>query len=322
MFNLDLSKIASAIRNMPRLVVDGTELEYNLLGFSDAPNDTQPKYRLDRWITASDFADGMNSLTLYAVWDSPVLVKFSPGNITTVGTMQPIIIQSNRNETVPVCGYTPSDPSYMLKKAEYYSSSKWEDVDNSSQETVCVHEFSGWECVIGGRSVKIPAGQQLNVSIDRSQVPVITLVAQWTVAWNIMRFVVDEDLYCRALVNVANPTVPYVESPTITVPDTTFIGWDMVPGSMLPLPDSTPLKVVDEEGSLICGEDVSEYPIVCVEAGSLEYETQVNARLHLKIHTTHVIQFKFVNQHGEVQEVHETVGEGAVLPGFHIHSRV
>ena len=355
-FRFNLEEVSSAVKSLPVFIHKDTSIEYQLMGFSTDKLATQPQYSTRDAIYAQDFKAGQLTLMLYAIWrPKKILVQFEPGRATVENpdAMPHVLVSASKPYVVPECSYVES---HILPRFTYHESDSWERVDASGTEMLCPHVFSHWVAHVQGQDVDVDPFGALDFSAFSRQAPVVTLSAQWEFAWNVIRFRVEEEVYCEALVSKKTPILHLPKTPKLTASDQVFLIWDMVDGSALPsLAERPPLVVCDVDGHAICGdssnptdvmcEPESGTPIVCHDTtpvvcegadpidlvvchgeGQLMYGFFVDAWVGIDAKTLFNVIFRFyeLGESGEVEMVDRVahVMSNHKLPVFHIHNEV
>ena len=334
-FVLDLGSIT--LNSNPTYTNDGHTIQYNLRGYS---KDAGSTYHVDKWldgvVTKNDFGENQTTLVLHAVWQCDCILKFHPGQYAGSARESRVIPSMVVQGGVPVTLPSPNDsvfyngPSTREFQFTYHQSTtgKWSDPPEHDGEQVKTYQFKSWRYQCSVKNGVVAGGGKLvpPSNFGMSAEPVVDFYAEWELAYDKIRMMVGDELYCEALVsrqeNVfhAPPTPPEIIDDELE-----FLTWDIqdgeyLQGLVIDVPvvcnldgqAQLPLQVVCEDSStVVCNETsmdvVTGEPIVCnngqrpivCEQGVYAYDIVANAILINPILAKFNVVFKYLKTDGD-----------------------
>ena len=339
-FVLDLGSIS--FNSTPTYTNDGHTVQYTLVGYSKTAGST---YHVDKWldgvVTKNDFGENQTTLVLHAVWKCDCILKFHPGqyagSANESGVIPSVVVPGGVPFTLP----SPNDsvfyngPSATEFQFVYHDSNseKWTNpYPKHEGEEVKINQFKHWryQCaikngnIVGGGKLVPPSNFGMSVE------PVVDFYAEWELAYDKIRLMVGDELYCEALVSRKENVFHAPPTPPVIVNDDNsnleFLMWDIQEGEYLPgLVINVPIVCNLDDDSLpepvVC-HDSQEEPIVC-EQGAYAYDIVANAILVDSTATKFNVVFKYLksDDNGSYarDKVSFIVDQNCPIPRFHIH---
>lgn len=326
-FRIQLSDINGFFDSQPEYRYgheDGQVVKYSLMGFSTSADSNDIVWRMNDTITSNDIDSDKGPLLLYAVWSSPIVLRFRSGYgdlDSDAAVMPPIVVESKKTTQLPRCSFVASgDP---IKKSTYYPGQIWEPVPDDASAMVSPYGFSHWECRSSGQTMTFGDMEQLYIQGSYNQNPEMVLQAQWEACWNKVTFIVEGEKYCDLLVSRRTNLLEYPEVPP-SVNGKIFVGWDKDEGDYLP-GMSNPVEIVDQSGeTIVCSETVDEPTaqnpqVVCAaDIPSYGNEYCVRAMFATASDTFFSVTFRYMSGNDNVEKT-RMMRHNSRLPVFHIH---
>ena len=282
--------------------------------------------------TSSDFPVGQSMMTLYPVWQRKYVLEFDSGEANDrVHKMTPIVVVDSTPTSLPICIYEHGEKVNIFT---YHDSDKWEKVQHNVPVEADKFRFIHWECIVNGKTTTFDSGEKIIIDKPITSSPIVRMTARWGLGYDMMKFMVDGDLYCEVLIDKKTNKLKYPDhNPRLIDEKTQFNGWSMVEDTYLGgILDYVPMVCNDESGNsefrVVCqNESGSSEPIVCLHDDILVYDTVVSASLYDPSPVQLTLTFKYINgedQKGELEWTDKVfyVAENQRLPFFQVNNPI